>query len=76
MPFVCHTTIQQDLNHNRHKTFIANKGKNTKTSLNLRHCCQTNSLSFGTGKGRDGGLENVVALFGKKQKLNHSRDER
>lgn len=67
--------MPQDLNHNRHKTFITNKEKIQKRPWTLGTVVKLTHF-FGTGKGRDGGLENVVVLFGKKQKLNHSRDER
>ena len=59
MPFVCYATMQQ---HNHHKKFSKNKGKNRKTFQNPIHCCQTNTHFF---SGREG---NTVALFVTKRK--------
>ena len=58
MPFVCYATMQQ---HNHHKKFSKNKGKNRKTFQNPIHCCQTNTHF----SGREG---NTVALFVTKRK--------
>ena len=58
MPFVCYATMQQ---HNHHKKFSKNKGKNRKTFQNPIHCCQTKTHF----SGREG---NTVALFVTKRK--------
>ena len=70
MPFVCHTTMQQHFNHNHNKNLTKKKkGEREKLFLNLMHCSQYTSQFFSTGKGHY--FTDTVALFGKKQKLNH-----
>ena len=54
--------------YNKQTKFFLNR----KTFLNLIHCCQTNSnLFFFENWQRTGGWEDALALFGKKQTLNH-----
>ena len=62
--------MQQHFNHNHNKNLTKKKeGDREKLFLNLMHCSQYTSQFFSTGKGHY--FPDTVALFGKKQKLNH-----
>ena len=67
----CHLSATQHLQqHNHHKTFSKNKGKNRKTFLNPIHCCQTNTHFFWTGRVWEGGKHCCTVCYERK-KLSH-----